>query len=185
MDSGSNFEQRIDAMNKQESSFVIIIAGPTGVGKTTLSKMISRYYDWVYLSEDEIAKEIFPDEYIHIEEYPDKVEIIAGELFNRAKAIFHDGECVVIDLINFEKAFIEETQKAFQHHLILKVLWPPLGTTIERDRKREGWSSGENAIRRFYKKYDELKPVIGAENYIDNSCQTPEETFESIIACIK
>ncbi len=185
MYAGLNFEQQIDDMRKPESIFVIIITGPTGVGKTTLAKMLSRYYDCVYLSEDEIAKEVFPDDYTHIEKYPDKVEIIVGELFKRAKVIFHSEKCIVIDLINIEEAFIEETQETFQHHLILKVLWPALETTIERDREREGWSSGENAIKRFYKKYEELKPVIGEENYIDNSDQTPEETFERIIARIK
>jgi adenylate kinase family enzyme len=172
-------------MRKQENLFVIIIAGPTGVGKTTLSKMLSRYYDCAYLSEDEIAKEIFPEQYKNLEDYPDKVEIIAGELFKRAKVFFNDGKCIVIDLINLEKEFVQETQKTFQHHLIVKVLWPPLETTIERDRKREGWTSGENAIKRFYKKYEELKPVIGEKNYIDNSFQTPEETFEGFVACIK
>lgn len=74
-------------MRKPERLFVIIIAGPTGVGKTTLSKMLSRYYDCAYLSEDDIAKEIFPHEYKNIEDYPDKVEIIARELLERAKEI--------------------------------------------------------------------------------------------------
>ena len=172
-------------MRKHESLFVLIIAGPTGVGKTTLSKMLSRYYDCVYLSEDEIAKETFPDEYKNIEDYPDKVEIIARELLKRAKEKFNRGKCIVMDRINLEKEFIEETKKTFHNHLILKVLWPSLETTIERDRKREGWASGENAIKLFYKKYEVLKPVIGAENYIDNSYQTPEETFERFIAYIE
>jgi len=172
-------------MRKFDRLFVIIIAGPTGVGKTTLSKMLSRYYDCGYLSEDEIAKEIFPDEYKNIEDYPDKVKIIARELFQRAKEIFNSGKCVVMDRINFEKEFIEEIRKTFDSDLILKVLWPPLETTIERDRIREGWTSGENAIKLFYKKYEELKPDIGEENYIDTSNQTPEETLERFIVYIK
>ncbi len=172
-------------MRNHASLFVIIIAGPTGVGKTTLSKMLSRYYGCVYISEDEIAKEVFPDEYKDIEDYPDKVEIIARELFKRAKEIFSSGKCIVIDRINLEKEFIEEIKKTLHNNLILKVLLPPIETTIERDRKRGGWASGENAIKLFYKKYKELKPVIGEENYIDNSYQTPEETFERLIACIQ
>jgi len=147
--------------------------------------MLSKYYDCVYISEDKIAKEMFPDEYINIEDYPDKVEIIARELLKRAKEIFNSGKCIVIDRINLEKEFIEEIKKTFHNNLILKVLWPPLEITLERDRKREGWTSGDNAIKLFYKKYEELKPVVGEENYIDNSCQTPEETFERFIAYIK
>lgn len=169
-------------MRKPEGRFVIIIAGPPGVGKTTLSKMLSRYYDCAHLSEDEIARSIFPDEYMNIEDDPEKVKLVVGELFKRAKVIFHGGKWVVIDLINLEKEFIQVAQKTFQHHLILRVLWPAFETTIERDRKRAGWTSGENAIKQFHKKYEALKPVIGEENYIDNSNQTPEETFENFIS---
>lgn len=157
--------------------FVIIIAGPTGVGKTALVEVIKKHFGYSHLSEDEIAKEIFPDTYKNIEDYPDKVETITKQLFKRAKDIFENRKSVVIDRINLGKEFIEEIKKTFGKHLILRVLWPPMETTIVRDRKREGWTSGENAIKKFYKKYEELKSVIGKENYIDNSHQTPEETF--------
>lgn len=167
------------------SPFVIVIAGPTGVGKTTLSKMLSKYYKHTYISEDEITKEVFPDVYKNIEDYPDKVKIAENQLLKRAKEIFDSGECIVIDRINLGKEFIEEIKKAFHKHLILKVLWSPMETTIERDKKRKGWTSGEIAIKRFYKKYEELKPIIGEKNYIDNSHQTPEETLERFIASIE
>ncbi len=164
---------------------VIVIAGPTGVGKTTLSKMINKHFNCAHISEDEIAKEIFPDEYKNIEDYPDKVKIAERQILKRAKDIFDSGKCVVIDLINLEKAFIEEMKKAFHKHLMLRILWPSMETTIERDKKREGWTSGEIAIKRFYKKYEELKSIIGEKNYIDSSHQTPEETFERFISSIE
>jgi cytidylate kinase len=162
--------------------FVIVIAGPTGVGKTTLSKMLSKYYNCAYISEDEITKEIFPDVYKNIEDYPDMVKIAESQLLKRTKEIFDSGECIVIDRINLGKEFIEEIKKAFHKHLILKVLWPPMETTIERDKRREGWTSGEISIKQFYKEYEGLKPIIGERNYIDNSHQTPEETLERFIA---
>ena len=102
------------------SSFVIVIAGPTGVGKTTLSKILSKHFNWTYLSEDAIAKEIFLDVYKNIEDFPDKVKIVGSQLLKRTKEIFNNGECVVIDWINLEKEFIEEIIKAFHKHLILK-----------------------------------------------------------------
>ena len=165
--------------------FVIVIAGPTGVGKTTLSKMLSKYLNCIYISEDEITKEVFPDVYKNIEDYPDKVKIAENQLLKRAKEIFDSGECVVIDLINLGNELIEEMKKTFPGHLILKVLWPPIETTIDRDKRRGGWTSGEIAIKRFYKKYEELKPIIGEKNYIDNSHQSPEETLERFIARIE
>jgi cytidylate kinase len=164
-----------------KTRFVIVIAGPTGVGKTTLSKMISNYYHCAYLSEDEIAKEIYPDLYEHLEDYPDKQKIAESEMFERTKEIFDRGECVVIDLINFGKEFQEEIQNASPKELIIKVLWPPIFIAIERDKRREGWTSGELAVKHFYKKYEELKPIIGESNYIDNSHQTPQETLQRFI----
>ncbi len=165
--------------------FVIVIAGPTGVGKTTLSKILSKHFNCDYISEDEIAKEVFPDVYKNIEDYPDKLKIAENQLLKRVKELFNSGKCVVIDRINLEKGFIEEMKKTFQKNLILRVLWPPMKITIERDKRRKGWTSGEDTIRRFYKKYEELKPIIGEKNYIDNSYQTLKETLKRFIASIE
>lgn len=167
------------------SPFVIVIAGPTGVGKTTLSKMLSKHFNCTYISEDEIAKEVFPDVYKYIEDYPNNVKIVDDQLLERTKEIFDNGKCVIIDRINLDKEFIEEIKKEFDEHLMLRVLWPPMETTMERDKRREGWTSGEDTIRRFYKKYEELKPIIGENDYIDNSHQTPEETLERFISSIE
>lgn len=164
--------------------FVIVIAGPTGVGKTTLSKMLSKHLNCVHISEDKIAKEVFPDVYKNIEDYPGKLKTAESQLLKKAKEIFDSGKSVVIDRINLEKEFIEEIKKAFHKHLMLRVLWPPMEITIERDKRRKGWSSGEDTIKRFYKQYEELKPIIGEKNYIDNSHQTSEETLERFVASI-
>lgn len=167
------------------SPFVIVIAGPTGAGKTTLSKMLSKHFNCTYLSEDEIAKGVFPDAYKDIEDYPDKLKIVENQLLKRAKEIFDSGRHVVIDMINLESGFIEEIKNTFHKQLILRVLYPPMETTIERDKRREGWTSGEDTIRRFYKKYEDLKPIIGEKNYIDNRHQTPEKILERFIAVIE
>ncbi len=167
------------------SHFVIVIAGPPGVGKTTISKMLSGFCNCAYLSEDEVAKEVFPERYVNIEDYPDMLKIAESALLQKAKEFFDSGESVVIDLINLGNEFIEETKKAFQKHLMIKVLWSPVETIIERDKKRESWTSGESVIKRFCKKYEELKPIIHEKHYIDNSCQTPTETLEEFIAAIE
>ena len=167
------------------SHFVIVIGGPSGVGKTTLSKMLSKHFNCTYLSEDEIAKEVFPNVYKDIEDHPDKLKIVENQLLKSAKEVFDSRRYVVIDRINLERESIEEMKKTFHKHLVLRVLWPPMKTTIRRDKRREDWTSGEDTIRKFYKKYEELKPIIGENNYIDNRHQTPEETLERLIASIR
>ena len=116
--------------------FVIVIAGPTGVGKTTLAMMLSKHYGCPLISEDKMARKMFPNMYQNIEDYPDKVMLIVNQLYKETKEYFDDKKCVVIDRINLEKEFIEKMQKTFHRHLILKVLWPPIEITVERDRKR-------------------------------------------------
>ena len=83
--------------------FVIVIAGPTGVGKTALAKVIKKHFGCSHLSEDEIAKEIFPETYKDIEDYPEKVETIARQLYIRSRNIFENGKSVVIERINLEE----------------------------------------------------------------------------------
>ncbi len=164
---------------------VIVIAGPPGIGKTTISRMLSGYCHCAYLSEDEVAKEVFPKTYIHIENDPDQLKIAESALLQKAKEIFDSGESVVIDRVNLGNEFIKEIIKTFHSHLIIKVLWSPVETIIERDQKRECWTSGESVIKRFYKKYEELKPMINEKHYIDNSHQSPVETLAEFIAAIE
>jgi len=99
---------------------VIVIAGPTGSGKTTLSKMLSEHYRCAYISEDEAAKEIFPDTYINIEDYPDKARTVERALWKKANAIFGDRESVVIDCINLREEFIKEINRIFEKHFNIK-----------------------------------------------------------------
>jgi tRNA uridine 5-carbamoylmethylation protein Kti12 len=122
--------------------------------------------------------------YKDIEDYPDQLKSAENQLLKRAKEIFDSGRYVVIDRINLDRGFIEEMKKLFRRHLILWVLWPPMETTIERDNRRDGWTSGKDTVRRFYKKYEELKPFIGEKNYIDNGHQTPEETLDILLASL-
>lgn len=171
-------------MKNLNKPFVFVIAGPTGVGKTALAEVIKKHYDCFHLSEDEIAREMFTDSYKDIENYPGKVKTVGKQIFIRAKDIFENKGNVVIDRINLEKKFIDEIKKTFGKQLIFKVLWPPIETTIVRDKKREGWTSGKNTIKKFYKKYEELKPIIGKENYIDNSHLIPDETFEKLFKLV-
>lgn len=168
-----------------EKPFIIVVAGPTGVGKTTVSKQLSDYFKCVYLSEDEITKEIYPEIYVDIEAYPDKLNMIDDRLLRKAEEMYISGRSVVIDRINLDYACIDELRKRFGEHLLIRVLWPFMEVAIERDKGRKDWTSGEIAIKRFYDKYEGLKSIVGAENFLDNSRQKPEETLAAFITSIE
>jgi adenylate kinase family enzyme len=172
-------------MKNTKKLFVFIIAGPPGAGKTTLSKLLVKHYNCDYVSEDELAKSLFPGLlYAEIENFPDKLKLVMDGVLKRTKQIFNNGKSVVVDRINLEKEFIEEAKKVFRTHLAIIILWPPTEVTIQRDLERECWTSGEQAIKLFYKKYEALKPIIGVEHYLDNSHQTSEETFRKLVAIL-
>lgn len=158
-------------------NFVIVITGPAGSGKTTLAKMVSAFYKCAYISGDEISKKLFPDTYVNIEKNPKDSKIVEKQLLKDVKEIFSKGGNVVVDYIILGEKYISEYKNLFGKHLVFKVIFPPMKIIIERDKKRDCWTSGEDTVERLYKEYEILKPIIGVSNYIDNSNQTPEETF--------
>ena len=153
--------------------FVLVIAGPPGVGKTTIAHIICQH-NCFYLSGDELSKKLFPGVYT---DTPEQLKQTNKELLKRLKDL-NVGNCLVVDLVYLDEDFLNKLKKLFGKHLIIKVIFPPIKITIERDKKRQCWTSGEEDIKRYYKQYQNLKHIIGENNYIDNSNQNPEETYE-------
>ena len=159
---------------------VIILTGPTGSGKTTLSKMLSKHSDITYISGDDIKNELFP-EISNITDFPEKLEIVKENLFTEAKKIYDDGQSVIVDYVILGEEYIKKFQEGFGNNLILKIILPSLETILHRDTERTNWTSGEEIIKHLYRRYKELEPFLGKENYIDNSAETVSETFEKHI----
>ena len=159
---------------------VIIITGPTGTGKTTLSRMVVKNHSYEYISGDEIKDELFPG-VEDITEFPDKLLAVKEELLKRAKELFDDGKSVVIDYVILGEKYIKKIKNTFGTDLIMKVVLPSVESIMKRDKKRTNWTSGEDSVKHLYERYQQLKPVFGEENYIDNTGETPEETFEKSI----
>jgi adenylate kinase family enzyme len=154
--------------------FVLILAGPPGVGKTTIAQIICQHNKCSYLSEDELSKKLFPGVY---KDTPEQLKQIKKELLIRFERL-NDGNCLVADLVNLDEDLVKTLKNLFGKRLIIKVIFPPMETIIERDKKRPCWTSGEEDIKRYYNQYQKLKEIIGKYNYIDNSSQNPEETYE-------
>ncbi len=157
-----------------DEDFVLIIAGPPGVGKTTIAQIICQHNKCSYLSGDELSKKLFPGVY---KDTPEQLKQTNKELLKRLKDL-NDGNCLVADLVYLDEDFIKKLKNLFGKRLIIKAIFPPIKTIFERDKKRQCWTSGEEDIKRYHKQYQKLKEIIGENNYIDNSSQNPEVTYE-------
>ncbi len=161
---------------------VIILTGPCGVGKTTISRRCLEHIDAEYISGDEIAKRLFPA-ISYITKYPEKLAIVKDEILALSKRYFHDQEkTVLIDYVILGVDFISKFKETFKSNLVIKVLLPDREVIYQRDRERDCWESGRAMIDLLYDKYAALRGTIGAENYIDNGKETVEETVHQLVA---
>lgn len=155
---------------------VLIVTGPCGSGKTTIANLIARNGRFAYISGDEIKDELFPH-IVSIADHPEALEQVYASMFQRAKRHYELGESVVIDYVFLGQKRIEEYKKAFSGSLAIKVLLPEREVLIDRDQSRECWTAGEDCVTDLYNRFYNLRSCIGTENYIDNSEETPEETY--------
>lgn len=160
----------------RKHSLVLIITGPCGVGKTTISKLVSENLGFVHINGDDIKNKLFP-EIERITRFPDKLEIVKGKILEQTKFNFKEGRSVVVDYVILGMDQIKRYKKFFADSLIIKVLYPDKKMIIQRDASRACWTAGKPSIDDLYAEFDKLRELIGEENYIDNSNETPERTF--------
>ena len=167
-------------MNSPPSPKIIIITGPCGVGKTTLTQKLADKLSFKRISGDDIKNALFPDIPI-ITEKPECLAMVKDKILTISKINYRDGYTTVIDYVILGKDYINKFRQAFGKDLIFKVLLPDRKTIYERDKNRQCWSSGKECIDELYDKYVQLIDFLGEENYINNNHQTEDETLEKII----
>lgn len=155
---------------------VLIVTGPCGSGKTTISSLIAQNHNFVRLCGDDIKEELFPG-IVNIQDYPEGKKKVFAEIFERAKKHFENGDHVLIDYIMLGQKRLEEYKNTFSDHLQIRVLLASREVNIHRDQVRECWTSGEQCVRDLYDEFTGVRDFVGAENYIDSSEETPEETY--------
>lgn len=153
---------------------LIIIRGPLGVGKTTISKILSQNLHLEYLSLDKIIDDnhlVPPDaDGIPLESYLKANEIIL-DLANKS------GNSFLIDGCFYYQEQIDDLVKKFDDDVTIFTLTSHVEKCIERDSKRQK-VYGEDSARFVYM----VTTKIQAGYEIDNTDLTVDETVEKIMA---
>ena len=154
---------------------VLILTGPCGVGKTTVSQRLAQSLGMLRISGDEIKDRLFP-QIGDITQFPDKLQQVKQQLLLESKDQFAQGKSIVVDYVVLGKPFISQFRTSFGSHLMIKVLFPSYSVIYKRDLQRSCWTSGKACIDGLVLKFEALRDFIGAEHFLDNGGETVEET---------
>ena len=154
---------------------MIVIRGPLGVGKTTVSKLLAQNLQAEYVSVDTILNDnnLANDETISLESFL-KVNKIVLELANKSEKNF------VVDGNFYYQEQIDDLQNKFKNDILIFTLITDVETCIERDFKREK-TYGEDSVRYVHMITSRIKS--GYE--VDTSRLKVQETVENIMMLLK
>ena len=152
---------------------LIIIRGPLGVGKTTVSQILSQNLHLEYLSLDQIIDDnklvSANSDGIPLESYL-KANQIIFDLAKKSKNSF------IIDGCFYCQEQINDLLMKFDNNVEIFTLTSNVDKCIERDSKREK-VYGEDSARYVHM----VTTKIHAGHEIDNTDLTAEETVEKIM----
>jgi shikimate kinase len=153
---------------------IIVIRGPLGVGKTTVSKILAQKLDVEYLSLDKIIDDnnLNSTARIPLENFL-KANNIIQNIATKSKKTF------IIDGCFYYQEQIDDLTQKFHDDILFFSLTTNVEKCIERDAKREK-VYGEDSARYVYMVTTKIK--VGHE--IDTSKITAEEAVEEIMKII-
>jgi predicted kinase len=126
-------------------SYYVIIRGPLGVGKTTISKALAKPNGAVVVSIDEIADKEWDGGSVRL--YVQANDVAAG----RARTALAKGVPVVFDGCFYWKTQISDLERRLDFPHVVITLRAPLSVCVERDAGRSV-VHGAEAAEQVYRK---------------------------------
>lgn len=162
-------------------SKVVLLTGPGGSGKTTLSELLEEKYGWIRVDGDREDTEFFPTNGQWLPENSENLKRAHDKIIRIANEKSATGKNVVVDYIIFGRyvEFIEKLRLEFGDSFQVVVLWPSKQEVVRRDLERECWTTGEKRISEVMAEFESIKQKIGPANFIDTTTKTPEETLSA------
>jgi len=150
---------------------LILIRGPLGVGKSTVSKILSKKIQAEYISLDKVLEDndLAGKDGIPLENFLKANEIIKDLGTKSSKTVVLDG-CF------YYQEQIDDLISKFDGDVAVFTLVSGIETCIQRDLKREN-VYGEDATRFVYA----ITAKINSGYQIDNSNLSAEKTAEKIM----
>jgi predicted kinase len=158
-------------------SYFLLVRGPLGSGKTTVSERLSRALGAEYISIDAILEE--PG----VEEWDDEIGFYSERCFlktseiaaERARPFLEDGVPVIFDGNFYWKSQIDELGRRLDFPRYIFTLQVPLAICVERDSGRVP-PHGREATEKVYAKSTEFDAGIGVD-----ASRSVDETVSEIL----
>jgi broad-specificity NMP kinase len=153
---------------------IILIRGPLGIGKSTVSKMVAEKMNALYVSVDKVLDDnnLAPGGGIPVENFLKANEIILKQAEN--------SKIAVVDGNFYYQDQIDDLEEQLKDNLIVVSLTCSVEKCINRNSGREKVYS-EDAARFVYAVTEKIR----AGHYINTENQTPEETVDEVVTYIK
>lgn len=154
---------------------ILIIRGPAGIGKTTISKLLTKKLEAKYYSYDKILQDNNIDKIVG-NCIPLKNFIEANKIILKEINSLNTQKFIILDGCFYHKDQLDHLKNNYEGEILVFDLKASLDTAIKRNVER-GEKMPQNAVRDVYKLVSKTSTGIP----IDTEGLTKEEIIELIL----